>query len=340
MTYASHFRLLTCAVVASLAGCGQQLTAGGLTTENAWQTLHTGPWTSPDASKVRKLLYVSSQYSNDVYVYDYDKGRLLEKLSGFSAPYGQCVDAKGDVWITNYSGSSVVEYAHGGTTPLKTLQTHGNSVGCSVAPSGDLAVANFGVDPKGQGALLIFKKASGKPKQYISTTCFNMWPPGYAESGNLYVEGYSEPGGEYVCELPAGGNALRTVKYSAYGYWPGAVMWDGKYITLTEQVSSSNESQTDIYQESEDASGNLTQVGKTVLSDDCFRDEVGVVQPFIVGEKNTPENSQQGTSVVGGNDQCNYRFDYWAYPAGGLPTSTLKSSPLQPYGQSVSIAPR
>lgn len=337
MTCAHRLRLIACTTIAILAGCGRQLAPGGPAMQNAPQSVDAKSWMSPDATEIKKLLYVSGQYSNDVNVYDYGKGRLVGKLSGFDTPYGQCVDAKGDVWITNYSGSTVVEYAHGGVTPLKTLQTDGDSVGCSVSPNGDLAVANFGVFAKQQGALLVFKSASGEPSEYVSSMCSNMQPPGYDASGNLYVEGWSESKGEALCELPGGGSSLRTVTFSAYGYWPGAVMWDGKYLTLTEQVSSSHESQTEIYQMSEDASGNLTQVGKTVLSDDCYYDEVGIVQPFIVGKKNTPENSQQGTTVVGGNDQCNYRFDYWAYPSGGAPSFSLKSPPLQPYGQSVSI---
>jgi hypothetical protein len=74
------------------------------------------------------------------------------------------------------------------------------------------------------------------------------------------------------------------------------------------------------------------------LTDNCNGDEADVFQPFIVGTKNTPSNKTQGKVVVGGNLWCTNRFDYWTYPAGGNPESSLKAAPTEPHGQSVSIA--
>ncbi len=78
----------------------------------------------------------------------------------------------------------------------------------------------------------------------------------------------------------------------------------------------------------------LNIIGKTVLKDTC---PVQVQQPFIVGRKNTPENYQESTVVVGGNLICYDEFYYWSYPAGGQPTSSLQSPPKRAQGQSVSI---
>jgi hypothetical protein len=81
-------------------------------------------------------------------------------------------------------------------------------------------------------------------------------------------------------------------------------------------------------------------VGTTVLEDTCFS-EMGastVMQPFVVGTRDTPKNRRQGLTVVGGNLDCASRFNYWAYPAGGTPASSLQNAPLMPQGQSVSIA--
>jgi hypothetical protein len=85
-------------------------------------------------------------------------------------------------------------------------------------------------------------------------------------------------------------------------------------------------------------------VGKTVFkgggSGDCKLSDI--VQPFIVGNQNTPSNNQQGTVVVGSNDQCHYgsgyAFSYWPYPNGGGPTHTLFNGPINPSGEAVSIA--
>jgi len=295
-------------------------------------TDHRKSWMSSDARNIKKLLYISDLSTNDVYVYNDQTGKAVGTLTGFNEPYGQCVDKKGNVWITNFGEASVVEYAHGRAEPIKTLSTDGSSDGCSIDPTtGNLAVSSWS-----PGEILVFKHASGTPSIYTSQICSNMMPPGYDDDGNLYVQ--ADNSGPYVCELPHGSGSIRG-PIALIGFsinFQGSVMWDGKYITLSDQEYNGYE--TGIYQVTEDASGNLTKVGQTALSDDCNGDEADVFQPFIVGTKNTPSNKTQGKMVVGGNLSCTNRFDNWTYPVSGNPRSSLKDAPTEPYGQSVSIA--
>jgi hypothetical protein len=296
---------------------------------------HRASWMSPNAKRIKKLLYVSDWSSNDIYVYDFNKGNLVGQLSGLNDPYGQCVDKKGNIWVVAFGGSSVSEFAHGGTQTVKTLTTDYQPMGCSVDPTtGNLAVAaSESVD--------VFVHASGKAHAYQTFVCHPFWAPGYDNEGNLYVEallygsakplsGYSDP---LACELPHGGKSLRGVHLSGFGvYYPASVMWDGKHLTLSDQDYLGN-NETAIDRVSEDSSGNLTLIGQTILTDDCDGSGVEVPQPFIVGK-----------TVVGGNLRCsNYasqpKFDYWPYPAGGDPARSLQSPPAKPVGQSVSIAP-
>jgi hypothetical protein len=114
-------------------------------------------------------------------------------------------------------------------------------------------------------------------------------------------------------------------------------MWDGKYLALTDQEAG-GAYQTGIYQATL-SRATLTSQGETILSDPCDSGLTDVIQPFIVGAKNTPNTKMQGTVVVGGNAFCPGTFDYWKYPAGGDPIKTLPSAPQEPVGQSVSIAP-
>ncbi|HEY1655860.1 MAG TPA: hypothetical protein VGF86_12185 [Candidatus Tumulicola sp.] len=191
----------------------------------------------------------------------------------------------------------------------------------------------------------VFVHARGKAHVYRSEVCYPFWAPGYDNAGNLYAEallygsaerlqGYSDP---LACELPHGGKSLRPVHFSGIGiYYPASVMWDGKHLTLTDQAYQGNRgsSETVIYRVSEDAYGNLTSVGQSILTDDCDGNDVQVPQPFIAGK-----------TVVGGDLRCSYygsqsKFDYWAYPAGGNPTLSLQSPLAKPVGQSVSIAPQ
>ncbi len=107
-------------------------------------TDHLKSWMSSDARNIKKLLYTSDLSTNDVYVYNYQTGKVVGTLTGFNEPYGQCVDKKGEVWITNFEAASVVEYAHGRAQPIKTLNTDGSSDGCSIDPTtGNLAVSSW-----------------------------------------------------------------------------------------------------------------------------------------------------------------------------------------------------
>lgn len=299
-----------------------------------------GTWMSPDAREIKKLLYVSDQATDYVYVYKYGgKRRQVGRLTGFRKPYGQCVDARGDVWITDSLSSAVVEYAHGEDEPIATLHTgHGNEpIGCSVAPNGNLAVVNSPIG-KVPGNVEIFRNASGQGRVYTdSSGCDQMFSPGYDLKDNLYVQGGSK---SYlgVCELPAGGRTLAPVRTNVNVNYPGSVMWDGKYIALTQPDYMSS-GHTVIFQMTEKAKGALTKQYEITLEDDCNASYELTYQPFIVGKANTPSNKYEGFAVVGGNLDCSNRVAFWAYPAGGEPLSALPSAPAKPSGQSVSIAP-
>ncbi len=82
-------------------------------------------WMSPDAKKKSTLLYVADEATNSVYVYDYPSGTLQGTLTGFNTPSGLCSNKGGDVFVLNGNGSTVDVYAHGGTSPLRSLNVPG-----------------------------------------------------------------------------------------------------------------------------------------------------------------------------------------------------------------------
>lgn len=110
-------------------------------------------------------------------------------------------------------------------------------------------------------------------------------------------------------------------------------MWDGKYIALGDQQIGGGFQSGMI--EASLSGSKLTSHGKVVLSDSCQGDYTHVVQPFIVGRKNTPVNDSLSKVVVGANEFCSADLRYWHYPAGGTP---FKSPTFQSGGESVSIA--
>jgi len=280
------------------------------------------------------VMNLSDEVQNVVDEYN----ATLITLTGFNDPYGECVDARGDTWITNFSGESVVEYARGGKQPIAMLKTNGYSIGCAVSPNGDLAVANFS-GANGSGDIEVFTHAAGTPTEYSNQEDSYLWPPGYDNNGNLFVEAQTYRGGVGVAELLAGGSSLEPVSINQTIYYPGSVMWDGKYVSLTDQDAGGNPSSpaTTIYQMREKRSGSLIVVGSTPLQDNCNGSQVDVVQPFIAGRKNTPINTRQGEVVIAGNLSCENRVDAWKYPAGGQPIAVASPVPSFAYGQAVSV---
>src|SRR5262249_50697935 len=120
---------------------------------------HGKSWMLPDAGK-QWLLYVSDGSSGTVDVYNYRvrAGKLYGQITGFSAPYGQCVDKSGNVYIADLGSSKIYEFAHGGTTPIATAtDDYGFPIGCSVDPTtGNVAVSNFNGPSYGPGGIDIF----------------------------------------------------------------------------------------------------------------------------------------------------------------------------------------
>lgn len=330
-----------CAATLLLASCGG---AGGATPGADARgaafapsgAAHVRSWMDPDAKRA-DLIYASDLNDNAVAVYDYKTGGQVGLLTGFAEPAGQCVDAQGDVWITNSSGYEVMEYAHGGTAPLKVLTTDGTGVGCSIDPrTGDLAVANSFSSSKLTGDIQIFKNASGTPVDYSNAECGATYPPGYDDKGNLYFE--AQAGSYQVCELAAEANRIVPVDFPETIDKAGSVMWDGRHITIAV-LDYHGTTHTAIYQAKRHGAGKLTIVGTTILSDACNGVDALVVQAFIVGKKNTPVNAERGKTVVGANYACTRRFDRWAYPAGGQPVRT-GDAPDEAGGNSVSLATR
>ncbi|HEY2474011.1 MAG TPA: WD40 repeat domain-containing protein [Candidatus Cybelea sp.] len=286
---------------ALLAGCGgaQPIGAPGAMAGTLAAAAHADrgtSWMLPEAKKIKALIYASD---GNVDVYDYDTGKHVGSLTGFNNPYGQCVDKRGDVFLTTSIGSegAVLEYAHGGSSPMKTFDTDGNPIGCSISPvNGDLAVDN-GIDGFGGGSdVQIWKNASGTPTRYTNEQdCNQVWPPGYDNKGNLYIET-----GNYhsVCEFPAGGSSLVAAEFNHDIGFPGSVMWDGKYLAFTDQSYPGPRkvrTYTSAIYRVKEMRGVLNVVGTTLLRYKPWG--TSIIQPFIVGDKNTPANDVEGKVV-------------------------------------------
>jgi hypothetical protein len=279
-------------------------------------TAHGSSWMLPQ-KKNSVLIYAAG--SDDVYVYDYSDGKLVGTLTGIGAD-GGCVDAKGDIYMAEFSNGEVVEFAHGGKTPINTYSPGGEPIGCSVDSKGDLAVSSFS-----PGEAIVF--AGGNPKEgaTYSGACTYQWTMGYDRSGNLIGVGETSSGGRAYCALLSGATSISSLSFSGTIDFPGGTMWDGKYIALGDQEAGGSFN-TGIYPATLTGS-TLSPVGSEItFTDTCDNDYTDIVDPFIVGKKNTPVNKQQGKVVVGTNSWCtgsgSAGIEFWHYPKGGNPFKT------------------
>jgi hypothetical protein len=302
------------AIAVMITGCGGPQSSPLNAAATGASAKRTQSWIDP-AAKKQSLLYVSSVLANDVYVYSYKTQQLVGTLTGFSTPYGICADKAGNVWIVNDGAQQVVEYAHGGTSPILTLSDPGEyPEGCAVDPaSGNLAVTNF-YSASGAGSVSIYAGAQGSPQIYSDPSMENYRFCGYDSHGNLFVDGVNSSSAFVLAELPAGGNSFTNVNFTQKIEWPGGVQWDGKHIAVGDTDTST------IYRTN--AEGKVA--GSTQLSGANYVNQFWIVSGAEKRKAATVVAPSQDGGVVG----------IYKYPAGGSPSATI--SVQEPFGAAVS----
>ncbi|MGC1380424.1 MAG: hypothetical protein WA814_05300 [Candidatus Baltobacteraceae bacterium] len=311
-------QVFACGLVgAFLAGCGGQSGVPGATPQDrsiAQQASHGSSWMLPNSSG-GDLLYVANTSNDseipDVYVFSYPDGTLVGTLTGFQDPQGICTDQFGDVFIADEDADEIVEYAHGGTSPIRTLTDGQEPTACAVdIKSGDLAVSNR------NDSVSIYKHATGTPKTH--TVTFAPLFAAYDDKGNLFIDGYGNP--FTVAELAKGGSAFQTVTLQEHtrNFRPAGLQWNAGQLAF--------------------GSANPPQYGC------CGRfyryDVVG-----DVGEK-TGSHGIRGSLadffIYGSNVVVTGNGDsilIYSYPRGKTPTQTIKEPEYAAYGVTVSAAP-
>jgi len=215
------------------------------------------------------LLYVSNYHDDNVLVYQNDQ--MVGKLTGFKGPDGVCGDKQGNVWIVNNLGANIVEYAHGGQSPIAQLSDDSAyPLGCSVdAVTGKLAVTNVFGPSGGPGSIAVYTNAAGVPTRYRDPNIYYVYFCGYDNQGNLFVDGLDTAGKFRFAELPRNGTTFTDITIGATIYFPGDVRWDGHHVAVGDQEYG-NQVASGIYRV-DGASGQVT--GTTVFG--AARDVVG-----------------------------------------------------------------
>ena len=269
------------------------------------------------------LLYVSDLRDWDVHVYSFPALKAVGKITGLYQPQGLCGDKARDVWVVNTQSNTIVEFAHGGTSPIAMLADPiGFPLGCSVDPTtGNLAVTDL-YDVSGAGDVLVYKRAAGTPSVFASGSIENFYFTGYDGKGNLYVDGITKEHGFTLAELPKSGKALSLLSVSGGTiYFPGTVAWSGSSLVLGDQKCK-NKVASCLYELS--VAGKTAKItGTTPLGDACDVAEAWVGASQAAGGDYETCGGKRGGAEV------------WKFPAGGSPTDHVTGLG-QPVGATVS----
>jgi hypothetical protein len=222
---------------------------------------------------------------------------------------GLCSDPKGNVWVTTSRTSDretqVVEYAHGGRSPIAIMNGPGNDPqGCSVDPtSGDLAVATYGggAHARTAGHVLVFPAAPKfPPKSYTLTQNGHYLSCAYDAAGNLYVDGVRNRRAFIFYELVKGDSEFVPVTLDRTFAAPGGIRWDGSHVAVAD-------GKTNVIYQFTIADDKGTSVGTTTLENAASLED-----RFWI----------EGGTVVAAPLNLN-QFAYWNYPAGGIPSQAF-----------------
>jgi hypothetical protein len=171
------------------------------------------------------LLYVSDPEAAAVYVFSYPSGSLAGTLRGFTQPEGLCSDQVGNVFVADQRAADIVEYAHGGKTPIAVLADPAMPNACSVdVTTKNLAVSNF------DDSVGIYQREQGKATLYA--TDFETRFCAFDTAGNLFADGLVN-GAIALVELPKARSAFVNVTYRPrIKRNPAGLQWVGSHLAV------------------------------------------------------------------------------------------------------------
>lgn len=333
--FPAGYALSLCLAAASVAGCaGLQPPIGAPSTilkshAVARHSDRARSWVLPEA-KTDDLLYVANWRSGEVTIYAYPSGNSVGVLEGFDEPYGLCTDKAGDVFVPDFGNERVVEYAHGGKNPIEILKDNGTPSSCAIDPrTGDLAVPNSCDGPEGScypsGTVLIYKHATGIPKQLTDTYSSQMFYCTYDANGDLFVDGIFtiSPRSIGFADLPRGSATFKPIALTLpeNPQAPGGLQWDEGYLAVTRFDGNR------IYRYA--LNGNRARLeGATRI--DGVRNNYGTNQ-FLIRDASVvaPVLVTKRTSGM---------VEFFRYPRGGKPLKAITDSLDFPTAATISVA--
>ncbi|MEO8789227.1 MAG: hypothetical protein ABI431_03030 [Candidatus Tumulicola sp.] len=190
-------------------------------------------------SKTKNFDYIINNYGSYASVFNYPKS--IKQIATVTDVGGQgCTNVlngygKKIVWIIA-AYDQISEYTAPDTL-VKSLSVDSKSFpsSCAMNTDGDLAVGILA--GTNSGAMVIFKKAKGSGS-VIKTPLIQEFFDGYDNKGNLFFDGYNASFKFQFAEIPKGSKTPQLIALSNKIQFPGSVQWDGKYVTVFDQLAN------------------------------------------------------------------------------------------------------
>jgi hypothetical protein len=264
-------------------------------------------------SKSKTFEYIFNAYGSYAAIFDYPKS--TKQIGEIAGDGGQgCTNVLygyGKKTFWNVGGPTQITEYRVVKKPIKTLSvSFVFPSSCAMDTSGDLAVgilyANSSFSTGGQ--VVIFKPGSSQGTVY-TTPLDEEFFDGYDNNGNLFADGFTgDRSGFALVELPKGSSKFKTIATSNSVQFPGSVQWDGKYVTVFDQLGDATYRYT--------VSGTKATLKGTV----SYMGVGDCAQTWIV----------QGIVYCG--DATNGDGEVFKYPAGGSAIAVLGSGLPEPLG--------
>ncbi|MGA8325404.1 MAG: hypothetical protein WB757_04910 [Candidatus Cybelea sp.] len=194
--------------------------------------------------------------------------------------------------------NEVLEYAHGGTSPINTLSAHA-AISCSWDPStGNLAVVERPY------SIAIYANASGTAKTYTDYNFREFNYCAYDDKGDLFITGQINGPNPYALAEFNGGT-FTTINLNERVYLED-LQWDGKYLAIDDFYQTGQINRVHV-------SGSSGIIERTITLTGTF---YGYWTWLQGGTFISP------ISTEGDHDSV---LEFWSYPSGGKPTKKLPS---------------
>ena len=256
------------------------------------------------------LVYITE--GNTVAIYSFS-GQKVGALTGLYSPNAICSDTDGNVWVA-YDGG-LLEYAHGGTTPIAQLYLprYFHPLSCAVDPTtGDIAVAE---SSNSKENVAVFQDIYGTPQTYTASNLYDYLYLGYDDQGNLFVNGIYKNRPAFA-ELLKGAEAFSPLSVDEKFGKLGGLQWNGQYLALGDSLNHV------VYQMNV-ASGHATT--ETTTHFDHWKPKFKEIVPFAI---------QDGVIVL---PYSSNSTGYFNFPQGGRAIDKIGTSPTG--GIAISVAP-